>query len=113
MSDQQAPMTPGLSPVHRIIIAAFVMDLAVAVVGLSVQFSGHELNATPTMLGLLATVSATAYTLLCLVTGRVSDAFGRRALTALSCLLCAGAWVAMSRATRPWHLLAVMPISGS
>lgn len=103
----------ALSPARRIIIAAFFMDLAVAMVGLSVQFSGHALDATPTMLGLLATVSAAAYTLLCLFTGRLSDRSGRRTLATLSCLLCAAVWLAMPLARRVWHLLALMPLSGA
>lgn len=108
-----AQAAPWLTPVRRIFVAAFGMDLAIAVVGLSVQFSGHELHATPMMLGLLATASATAYTVFCLFTGRLSDVWGRRVFVVLSCLVCAGAWVAMTRATRPWHLLALTPISGA
>jgi len=102
-----------LTPTRRIIIAALAMDLLIAVVGLAVQFAGLELQATPTMLGLLATVSGAAYSIFCLMTGRLSDALGRRVLTALSCVLCALVWVGMTRASRPWHLLALMPLSGA
>ena len=102
-----------LTPVRRIFVATFAMDLVVAVVGLSVQFCGHELHATPMMLGLLATASATAYTVFCLFTGRLSDVWGRRGPVVLSCLLCAGVWMAMTRATQPWHLLVLMPFSGA
>ena len=113
MPDELALSATRLSPARRIIIAAFGMDLAVATVGLSVQFSGHALDATPTMLGLLATAGATAYTVLCLFTGRFSDVFGRRLLTSLACVLCAGVWLVMPFTTRSWHLLALMPLSGA
>jgi len=109
----KAQATRWLTPVRRIFAVAFGMDLTVAVVGLSVQFSGHELHATPTMLGLFAAVSATAYTVSCLFTGRLSDTWSRRGPIVLSCVLCAGVWVAMTRATQPWHLLALTPISGA
>jgi len=102
-----------LTPARKLIIAAFINDLAVAMVGISVQFVGNDLGATPTILGLLGTVSALAYTIGCLFTGRLSDRIGRRRVTAASCLLCAGVWVTLSRAGSPMQLLAIFPLSGA
>lgn len=111
MSDAAAPRTL-LTPVHKLLIAAFVMDLAVAMIGLAVQFRGNQLGATPFVLGLLGTLSSLAYTLGCLFTGRLSDRLGRRALTGASCMICAAAWLMMTRAGSPMQLLAIIPFSG-
>ncbi len=102
-----------LGPVPKLLIAAFVMDLSVAMVGLSVQFRANELGATPLVLGLLGTASSLAYTIGCLFTGRLSDRFGRRLLAGGSCLICAGAWLAMTGAGTPMRLLAIVPFSGA
>jgi len=102
-----------LSPAHRLMIAAFVMDLAIAMIGIAVQFMGNALDARPMILGLLGTASPAAYTLGCLVTGRLSDKFGRRLLNSASCLICAGAWLAMTQVKTPIQLLALVPISGA
>ncbi|MGD9495677.1 MAG: MFS transporter [Armatimonadota bacterium] len=112
MNDDRARLT-ALGPVQRLVLVAFVEDLAVAMVGLAVQFRGNELGASPLVLGLLGTVSSLAYTIGCLFTGRLSDRFGRRLLTAGSCLICAGAWLVMSRADSPLQLLAIFPLSGA
>jgi len=104
---------PRLSPVHRILIAALVMDLAVAMMGMGVQFLGNHLQARPSVLGWLGTISPLAYTLLCLVTGRLSDHLGRRLLVSVGCLVCAIAWLSMTQASSPLQLLAILPFSGS
>lgn len=111
MTDTPAPRA-RLSPVHKLLIAAFVMDLAVAMVGLAVQFRGNQLGATPFLLGLLGTLSSLAYAAGCLVTGRLSDRRGRLALTGASCLICGGAWLLMTHAGSPLQLLAIVPFSG-
>jgi DHA1 family tetracycline resistance protein-like MFS transporter len=102
-----------LSPVRRVFVAAFVMDLAAAMIGLSVQFLGHKLEAPPLILGLLGMSSAAAYAISCLFSGRLSDRFGRKTLVVGSCLICAGAWLAMPYVTGYYQLLAILPISGA
>jgi len=111
VSDAPAPQS-RLTPVHKLLVAAFVMDLAVAMVGLAVQFRGNQLGAAPVLLGLLGTVGSFAYTVGCLFTGRLSDRFGRRALTGASCMICAAAWLVMTRAGSPLQLLSIVPFSG-
>lgn len=103
----------AFSPVRRLFIAAFVFDLAIAMVGLSVQFLGNALGAKPMILGLLGMASPAAYALGCLFTGRLSDRVGRRVLVSASCLICAAAWLAMTQVKGPLQLLAIIPISGA
>ena len=103
----------GFTPARRLIAGALVMDLAVAVVGLAVQFKGQVLGATPLQLGLLGTFSSLAYTIFCLFTGTISDRQGRRLLTAVSCIGCGIVWLMLIRADSPVRLLALMPFSGA
>ncbi len=102
-----------LTPVRRLFIAAFGFDLALAMIGLAVQFLGRELGATPMVLGLLGMASPATYTIGCLFTGRLSDRVGRRVLATASCLICAAAWLAMTQTNTPLQLLAIVPISGA
>lgn len=101
------------SPVRRLFIAALVFDLAIAMIGLAVQFLGNALDAKPLILGLLGMASPAAYTIGCLFTGRLSDRVGRRVLASGACLICAAAWLAMTQANTPLQLLAIVPISGA
>ncbi|MGI5816721.1 MAG: MFS transporter [Armatimonadota bacterium] len=103
----------ALPPVYLIFIAALVIDLAVAVIGLGVQLLGNHLGASPSMLGWLGTVGALAYTIGCVFTGTLSDRFGRRLLTSASCVMCGLAWLAMTQAASPLQLLAILPFSGA
>lgn len=103
----------GLSPVYRIFVAALVMDLAVAVIGLAVQLMGNALGASPSMLGWLGTIGALAYAIGCIFTGALSDRLGRRLLTSASCVVCGLAWLTMTQADSPWQLLAILPFSGA
>ncbi|HCA46317.1 MAG TPA: hypothetical protein DEP45_02845 [Armatimonadetes bacterium] len=102
-----------ISPIYRIFIAALVMDLCVAVVGLAVQLRGGHLGASPSMLGWLGTVGGFVYALGCMVTGSLSDRFGRKLLASASCMLCGLAWLAMTQTDSPWQLLAILPFSGA
>ncbi len=93
--------------------AAFVMDLGIAVVGLSLQFKARELGATPLQLGLIGAISALSYAVFCLVTGRLSDTRGRRVLASASCVGCGIVWLIMTQAGSPSQLLCLVPFSGA
>ncbi len=101
------------TPVRRLFVAALVFDLAIAMIGLAVQFLGNSLGATPLVLGLLGMASPAAYALGCLFTGRLSDRIGRRLLATASCLICAAAWLVMTQVNTPLQLLAIIPVSGA
>ena len=102
-----------IPPVHRIFIAALVMDLAIATVGLGVQLLGNDLGASPSMLGWLGTIGALAYTIGCLFSGGLSDRFGRRLLVSFSCGACGVVWLTMTQAGSALQLLAILPFSGA
>lgn len=103
----------GLPPVYRIFIAALVMDLAIAVIGLGVQLLGNDLGASPSMLGWLGTIGALCYAIGCLFSGKLSDRFGRRVLVSMSCTVCGLAWLTMTQAGSALQLLAILPFSGA
>ncbi len=103
----------GFTPARRLMASAFVMDLGIAVIGLSVQFKGRELGATPLQLGLIGAISALSYAVFCLLTGRLSDSWGRRLLASASCVGCGIVWLIMTRAGSPAQLLCLVPFSGA
>lgn len=103
----------GVSPARRLMAAGFVMDLAIAVIGLSVQFKARELGATPLQLGMLGSFGALAYAVFCLLTGRLSDSWGRRVLASASCVGCGIVWLIMTQAGSPSQLLCLVPFSGA
>ena len=103
----------GFTPARRLMAAAFVMDLGVAVIGLSVQFKARELGATPLQLGMLGSFGALSYAVFCLLTGRLSDSWGRRLLASASCVGCGIVWLIMTQAGSPAQLLCLVPFSGA
>ncbi len=102
-----------VGPRQRLIQAAFLLDVALPAVGLAVQFSAITLGANPTILGLLGTLSAATYTLGCLISGRLSDRWGRRGAVLTSVALSAGCWVLMAQASAVWQLLMLVTIGGA
>ena len=110
-------MTPGrqpLSPAHRLILAAFLMDFYVAMIGLATQNLGiYRLHAPNVVLGLFATVSSLAYTVGCLLSGGISDRLGRRRCAAAGCVGAALAWFVLPNLGAWRYVLCVVPISGA
>ena len=100
---------PFFAPPRRLIGAAFLMDFAVGVASLGMTELGILLGASPFVLGLMGTVGGTAYTLVCLCSGRLSDRYGRRRSVLAGCLLVISAWVAVSHAQTPWQIVCLVP----
>jgi MFS family permease len=102
-----------LSPTRRLIGAAFVMDFGAAMTGLGLQNLGvYVLDAPNSVLGLLPAMSSLAYMLSCMVSGLVSDRFGRRRCAVAGCLGMALTW-ALTPNVGPWrNVLWVVPFSG-
>ncbi|MHB8996537.1 MAG: MFS transporter [Armatimonadota bacterium] len=100
------------APAKRLMVVALLNDFAVAAIAMGVQFLGIHLNASTQVLGILPALSAIAYTGMCLISGPLSDRWGRRGPAMLSCLITGVVWWLMQYATSPWHLLVLMPFSG-
>ncbi len=101
------------APTRRLIGAAFVMDFSAAMVGLALQNLGvYVLNAPNSVLGLLPALSSLTYMLSCMISGSISDRFGRRRCAVVGCLGMALTW-ALTPNVGPWqHVLWVVPFSG-
>jgi len=93
------------TPLRRFIVAAFLMDLATGAIGIALQFMGKRLQATPLELGLIGTCSAATYTIGCLISGRLSDRFGRKLSLSFACVGAACGWAFMPHSTQPWELM--------
>jgi len=101
------------SPPRRLIGAAYIMDHSLAMVGLAVQWLGvYVLDAPNLVLGLFATFSAGGYTVGCLISGSLSDRYGRKRSVVSACLVVAGLWLLLPRLGSWRAVLAIMPFCG-
>lgn len=107
-----APLARLTAPAKRLMIVAFLVDFGVACLGLGIQWRAIDMGASPLVLGLLGTVSAAAYTLVCLFAGSISDRLGRRLPAVIACVAAATIWLLMLTTPTEYHLLALMPFSG-
>lgn len=101
------------TPAKRIMLVAFCVDLAVACLSLGVQFMGIAMKAEPFLLGLLGMASSLCYTIMCVACGSLSDRWGRRKPAVIACAVSGAVWLVMLLAQNPYHLLALMPLSGA
>lgn len=99
-------------PEMPLMVVAFVNDLAVACVALGIQQYAIHMGAQPLMSGLLGMLGSVSYTVGCLMAGSISDAWGRKRPTIVACLVCSTVWLVMLAAKSPYHLLALVPVSG-
>lgn len=102
------------APPRRLIAACFVMDMNVAMTGLAIQNMGiYKLSAPNVVLGLFATLSSVTYTLGCLVSGGLSDRYGRRRCAVVACLGTMLAWVVLPNLGSWKYVLCAVPLSGA
>ena len=101
------------SPPRRLIGLAFLTDLHVGMVYLGIQYLGvYVLDAPPVVLGLFGTLAGIAYTLSCLVSGGISDRFGRRRSMLVACALAATTWLLLPQLGHWRYVLMVVPVCG-
>lgn len=101
------------APAKRLILLAFVLDVGAACVMLALQFRGLELHATPFELGLLLTANFLIYVFIAIISGYLSDLFGRRFVTVIAAGVCTASWLGMTYAQEVWQLLALGVLGGS
>lgn len=98
---------------HSILfVAAFLTDMAVAIWSFALTRRAADLGATPAELGVLAAAWIGAYGLMALLSGRVSDRFGRRVVASVGCVVVAAMSVACVATTRVWPLVAIGIVFG-
>jgi MFS family permease len=95
-----------------IFVTAFFIDLAVMCVGLSLQFLGVRLLASPRVLGMLGAFQSAGYAPTCLISGRIADRIGRKRCAVIGLTAAVVVWCLYTRAPSVYWLLALTPISG-
>ena len=75
-----------VAPATILIGCGFLVDFYVAMVSLGTQNLGiYVMDVVPVILGLFATVGSVAYTVGCLISGTISDRYGRRRCALIGC----------------------------
>ncbi len=101
------------TPPHRLVGCAFLMDMGMGAVGLSVQFVGVALGAGPGVLGLLGGIGGGTYTLTCLLHSRLVSRLGPRYTARAATLLLIAVWLVMARVGSIGPLLGLVVASGA
>lgn len=114
MSVLRAPRFDRLAlPAKRLILISFIVDIGAACTLLAVQFKGIKLGLSPGTLGSLFAANFLIYMIVCVVSGHLSDRWGRRFMTVFAAGVCAAAWFGMAFADNVWQLLGLAVLSGS
>ncbi len=101
------------APPQRLVGCAFLMDMALGAVSLSVQFVGVALGAGPGMLGLLGGLGGGTYTLMCLLNSRLVNRLGPRYTARAAALLMVVVWLLMAQVRSIGPLLGLAVASGA
>lgn len=114
---EERPAEPPLAPLFRkpwgIFTAAFLLDLAVACIGLSLQFLGVAMGAIPRVLGMLGAFAATGFAVTCIFAGGWSDHIGRKRSAVGGVFLASLMWLLYTRAPSAGWLLVMVPVGGA
>lgn len=102
------------APPRRLMGMGFLMDFQVSMVGLAIQCLGvYLLGAPPVVLGLFGTLAAGVYTIGCLLSGSISDRFGRRRCILAACVGAGIAWTLLPGVGHWRWVLVIVPLSGA
>ncbi len=101
------------APPQRLVGCAFLMDMAMGAIGLSVQFVGVALGAGPGVLGLLGGLGGGTYTLMCLLNSRLVNRVGPRYTARAATLLLIVVWLMMARVGSIGPLLGLVVANGA
>ena len=89
------------------------MDFAIGLIALAFLELAIGMHASPQVLGWIGTVGGLAYSSGCLVSGRLSDQYGRRRVVFGSCVVVGLAWSCYGAVHEPWQILLILPFSGA
>ncbi|MEN6642664.1 MAG: MFS transporter [Armatimonadia bacterium] len=101
------------APAKRLVLASFLIDVGAACAMLALQFRGKELGASPLVLGFLGTAIFVIYVPISLLSGHLSDRWGRRCITIIASAICMVAWFGMAASTSIVQLLVLALAYGS
>ena len=100
------------SRVLRLGATAFLTDLCLYLVWVAIPYKAIALGASAAQLGLLSTLSSTAYVLTSLLSGRLSDRISRLRLARIGAVIFAAGCVLILRAESLAALLPRLPLMG-
>ncbi len=93
-------------------ICAFLMDGCFALIGLCIPLLALQMDATYDDLGSISAVGALAYSVSCLISGRLSDYIGYRRVMAIACCMVAIIFTAYLFISQIWHLAVLSALMG-
>ncbi len=102
-----------LSRPYGLFAAAFLSDLAVACVGLCLQFLGNSMGAVPRVLGMIGGLGAAGYAASCLTLGSLCDRIGRKRSAVIGIAGATMFWIIYPFVPSPLWLLALVPFGGA
>lgn len=101
-----------LVPAKRLGAVALLFDAGASCVLLGLQFRGISLGASPLLLGMLSTVPSLLGAPASLLSGHLSDRWGRRTVDTVALSCCLVSWLGMRFATSTTQLLLLAALTG-
>ena len=98
---------------YGIFAAAFLIDLAVACLMLSLQFLAVSMGAIPRVLGMIGAFGSGGYAATCVFSGGIADRIGRKRSATIGIFSAAVVWLLYTTAPNPYWLLAMVPFGGA
>ncbi len=105
--------TGALTKPYGIFASAFLMDLAVACMGLALQFLAIGMGAIPRVLGMLGAFGSGGYAVVCMLGGGMADRIGRKLSAIIGVFSVAVIWLLYTIAPDPYWLLVIAPFGGA